>query len=121
MTEITQPAPIVQFRAKDPQFREIYSNATLTSLSPFDISVLFQKNTEISPGQYGPIDMIAVTFSPQHFKSVVRSLIETLAAYELSFGELNIPDEDTKPLKDRTELAALVQSAKERARAASTP
>src|SRR5277367_5885224 len=111
MSEIPQPAAPV--RARDPQFREVYSNASLTSLSPFDISVLFQKNTEIAPGQYGPVDMVSVTFSPQHFKAVVRSLAETLAAYELSFGELKIPDEDTRPSKSTSEIVALVQANKE--------
>jgi Protein of unknown function (DUF3467) len=106
MTE-TQPASQV-LRIRDPQYRDIYANNSQTNISPFDLSILFQKASEIAPGQMGVVDQVSVTLSPQHFKALLRSLNETLSAYESVFGELNISDTDTAPQRTALEIAGLV-------------
>lgn len=108
-------------RLRDQQFREIYSNSSLTGLSPFDITLTFQKTTEFVPGQIAQIDMIALILAPQHFKALVRSLNETLKAYEDSFGELTIADADTLPLRSAEQIKTQISAARERAAAATNP
>jgi hypothetical protein len=53
---------------------------------------------------------MSVTFSPQHFKALCRSLNETLTAYESVFGKLSIPDEDTRPSRDAAQIEETVRS-----------
>ena len=113
-TPVPQPAP-QGIRARDPQYRELYSNASQTQIGPFDLTILFQKNSEIFPGAMGQTDLVSVTLSPQHFKGLVRSLNETLSAFETLFGALTISDADTAPLKNATEIVELVKSMKEKA------
>jgi hypothetical protein len=85
---------------------------SLNQLSPFDITIIFQKASEVVPGQIGIMDQVAVTFSPQNFKALVKSVSETLQAYEASFGALTIPDEDTAPTRNAAEIAMMIQTAK---------
>jgi hypothetical protein len=103
----TQPVAQV-LRVRDPQYRETYANGTQASIGPFDLSILFQKTSEIAPGQMGLVDQVSVTLSPQHFKALVRSLNETLVADESVFGELNISDADTAPHKTASEIVGIV-------------
>jgi hypothetical protein len=105
-------------RVRDPQYREIYSNNSQTSIGSFDLSILFQKTSEVIPGQMGIIDQLSVTFSPQHFKALVRSLNETLSAYEVAFGELSIPDADTAPQRTATEIIGMVNEQRKLRKAA---
>jgi Protein of unknown function (DUF3467) len=120
MAEI--PSPVTQaLRVRDPQYREIYTNSSQTQLGPFDISILFQKNTEIMPGQPGQIDLVLVSMSPQHFKGFVKSITETLSAYETVFGSLTIPDENTAPLKSAAEIVKLIETAKAQAKSTISP
>jgi len=84
-----------------------------TSLSPYDITVVFQKLSEIAPGQPAVVDQVAISFSPQQFKALVRSLTETIDGYEAAFGKLAIPDADTAPQRTSSEIAALVDTARE--------
>jgi hypothetical protein len=101
--------PVAQvLRVRDPQYRDTYANSTQTNIGPFDLSILFQKASEILPGQMGIVDQVSVTLSPQHFKALVRSLNETLAAYENAFGELNISEADTAPQKTALEIVGAV-------------
>jgi hypothetical protein len=102
-------------RVRDPQFREVYSNVSLTMLGGFDITLLFQKQTEIAPGQSVVMDQVAVILAPQHFKALIRSLNETLTAYEKVFGALTIPDADTAPRKSAEEIEKIVRGARDRA------
>jgi len=95
-------------RVRDPQYRDTYANSSQTNIGPFDVSILFQKASEIVPGQMGVVDQVSVTLSPQHFKALVRSLNETLAAYESAFGELHISDADTAPQKTALEIVGMV-------------
>jgi hypothetical protein len=113
-------APTVFPRVADPQFRDIYSNASFTGLSPFDITITFAKGTTVADHQV-QVDQVAVIMSPQHFKGFVRSLTETLKAYESVFGSLSIPDADTKPLMDAAQIEKTIKDARLRARPQSEP
>jgi hypothetical protein len=100
-------------RVRDPQFREVYANVSLTGISPFDITLTFGKATDMA-GQTVQVDQVAVTMSPQHFKALCLSLNETLKAYEEGFGELRIPEIDTKPLRDAAQIGLLIGEAREK-------
>jgi hypothetical protein len=102
-------------RGRDAQFREVYSNMSLTQLGPFDITLTFQKASEAVPGQLAAIDQVAVVLAPQHFKALVRSLNETLQAYETIYGALTIPDADTSPQRNAAEIVEMVKTLKEKA------
>jgi hypothetical protein len=108
--QVTVPATLT--RVRDQQYRELYSNVTQTQMGPYDITILIQKATEIVPGVPGVIDQCAVSFSPQHFKALVRGLNETLAAYEQSFGELTISDADTAPKRTAAEISSIIDEAR---------
>jgi hypothetical protein len=60
------------------------------------------------------VDQASVAMSPQHLKALVNSLRETLAAYESVYGELKIPEEDTRPQKSAAEIEAVMKGAKKR-------
>lgn len=100
-------------RARSPQFREVYSNVSMTQLSAFDITILFQKTSEIMPGQSAIVDEVAVIFSPQQFKALVRALTETIKGFEEVFGPLSIPDMDTAPKRTAAEIADSIRQARE--------
>jgi hypothetical protein len=104
-------------RIRDPEFREVYANASLTALSPFDITLTFAKSSDVA-GQAMQIDQVSVTVSPQHFKALCGSLVETLKAYEASFGELTIPDSDIRPLRDAEQMAQLIKENRDKTAAA---
>jgi hypothetical protein len=110
MSEISHVATLP--RARDPQYREIYSNQSQTTLGAFDISLLFQRISEIEPGKQGNTDQVLVTLSPQHFKALVRSLNETLKAYETAFGALTISDTESAPSRSAEEMIGLVETAR---------
>ena len=95
-------------RVRDPQYREVYSNNVLVSMSAFDFNLTFSKNTEITPGQPGLVDQANVTMSPQQFKSLVRVLTDTLAAYEDNFGRLTIADSDIEPQLNKDDLSKFI-------------
>ena len=99
-------------RLRDAQFRDLYANQIFVSMSPFDVSVTFSKNTEIAPGQQGLIDLANVTISPQQLKSVVRVLTDTLAAYENNFGRLSIDDSYIEPQLSKEELSELISESR---------
>ena len=71
--------------------------------------------SEAVPGQPAIVDQVAVAFSPQQFKSLVRAMTETLKAFENSFGELTIPDADTRPMKSAEEISKNITDAKKKA------
>jgi Protein of unknown function (DUF3467) len=100
-------------RARDPLYRELYSNSSVTMLGTFDITVLFQRQSELNPGQPVALDQVAVVFAPQHFKALVRSLNETLTAYEAVYGVLAIPDQDTAPRNNASDIEKVIRSARE--------
>jgi hypothetical protein len=51
--------------------------------------------------------------SPQHFKAFAKSLIETLTAYERTFGVLNIPEADIQPVFTSSQLEAKIQEGRD--------
>ena len=59
----------------------------------------FAKATDVGGGQTVQVDQVAVTVSPQHFKALCNSFVETLKAYENSFGELRILQADVAPAR----------------------
>jgi hypothetical protein len=81
-------------------------------MGPFDISITFQKTSEVSPGALMIVDHVTITFSPQHFKALVRTATETLSAYEAVFGRLAIPDADTAPLRSASEIVEQMNAAR---------
>lgn len=105
-------------RLRDPQFRDIYSNSSLTFISPFDLTILFQRTSEISPGQPGATDLVSVAMSPQHYKAFVKSANETLMAYEATFGRLEISEADTASMRNADEIQALLEGSRQQAMAA---
>jgi Protein of unknown function (DUF3467) len=118
MAATNQPAAIVAAqlpRARDAQFREVYANMSQTQLGPFDITLLFQKGMEITPGQMAAVDQVAVVLAPQHFKALVRSLTETLSAYETVFGILQIPETDITPQKNAAEITKAIEDLRAKA------
>ncbi|MCX7329162.1 MAG: hypothetical protein NTW00_13870, partial [Hyphomicrobiales bacterium] len=46
--------------------------------------------------------------SPQQFKSLVRVLTDTLAAYEDNFGRLTIADSDIEPKLNKDDLSKFI-------------
>jgi|HubBroStandDraft_1064217.scaffolds.fasta_scaffold446290_1 hypothetical protein len=73
----------------------------------------FQQVSEIAPGQPGVTDLVAVMMSPQHFKGFIRAATEVLTAYEASFGQLSMSDEDTRPTRTAADMERQVQIARE--------
>ena len=108
-------------RVRDAQFREVYANASFTGLSPYDITITFSKTTDFAGQQQMQVDQVAVTVSPQHFKAMCNSLNETLKAYENVFGKLEIPDSDTRPVSDASQIEARILDARHKAQAAREP
>jgi hypothetical protein len=97
-------------RLRDQNYREVYSNNCMQSMTPFDIKLIFQKLSEIIPGQPALIDEVSVIISPPHFKALINSLTETLNAYENSFGHLTIPDAYTEPTNTASQLSELIKN-----------
>jgi hypothetical protein len=79
---------------------------------------MFQKLSEVTPGQPAVLDQVAVSFSPQQFKALVRSLGETLKGYESVFGELAIPDADTGPFKTAEQISESIAAGRREAQEA---
>jgi hypothetical protein len=82
----------------------------MINLGPFDITMTFQQISEIVPGQGGVSDLVSVVMSPQHFKGFVRAAIEVLSAYETSFGQLALADQDTKPTRTAADMERQIQA-----------
>ena len=101
-------------RVRDPQYRDLYSNATMVGMTPFDLTVTFQRNGEIAPGIPGSVDLVGVSMSPQNLKALIRVLSETFSAYEKVFGQVAIPDQDTRPTSDAIRIEAQLQEARSR-------
>jgi hypothetical protein len=76
---------------------------------------LFGKAGEMG-GQAFQTDLVSVTMSPQHFKAFIRSISETLKAYEAIYGELNIADADTAPLRDASQIEVMMREGREKSR-----
>jgi hypothetical protein len=64
------------------------------------------------------MDLVSVSFSPQHFKNFLRAANATLQAYEKVFGTLQIPDSDTTPSVTAEQIENMVREARKKAEAA---
>jgi hypothetical protein len=104
-------------RIRDQQYRDVYANSHSMGIGPYDITITFQRMSEIIPGQPGFIDMIAIILSPQNFKGFVRAASEVLKAYENVFGPLAIPDQETTPTRSAIELEGMIKAARNAAAA----
>jgi len=113
---VAQPSLPVP-RIRDQQYREVYTNSHLIGLGPFDITITFQRMSEIMPGQPGYMDMVSIILSPQNFKGFLRAGSEVLKAYENAFGQLSIPDQETTPTRSASELEGMIQAARDAAAA----
>jgi hypothetical protein len=100
-------------RIRDPQFREVYANASFTGLTPFDVTLIFSRASDLA-GQSVQVDQVAVTLSPQHFKGFCRSINETLKAYEKVFGVLQIPDSDIRPLTEAPQIEKMILNTRQK-------
>ena len=100
-------------RIRDPNFREIYSNGAITSLTPFDITITMQKTGEIAPGQVAVVDLASLTMSPQQLKAFVNAIKETLSAYEQAYGVLTIKDRDVTPLRSAEQIVEIIETKRE--------
>jgi Protein of unknown function (DUF3467) len=115
----TQPAaaPVTGLpRIRDPQFREVYANASFTGMGPFDVTIIFAKSGDFA-GQQMIVDQVAVTMSPQHFKNVCRAMNEALKAYENVFGALKTPDADLAPLRTAEQIEKVLREHRTKAAA----
>lgn len=107
----SQPnANITAPRIRASDYKEVYSNSSVNSLTPFDVTICFQRLSELAPGHVCVLDQVSVTMAPQHFKAVVRSMVEVLAAYEASFGKLEISDADTAPGRVASEISEMIDA-----------
>jgi Protein of unknown function (DUF3467) len=82
----TQAVP--QFRS--PEFKDIYSNNSRISASPFDFTMMFSRMADVGGGVTALEDLVHVRMSPYQFKIFVEHLVDTLSAWEELFG--NIPE-----------------------------
>jgi hypothetical protein len=84
------------------EFKDIYSNISRVSASPFDFSITFGKIVEVQNVTNVIEDLVVVRFSPQQFKSMTDGLVRTLAAWERTFGEIKrtVPDHKDEVLDD---------------------
>lgn len=110
-----QPAPTGVLRLRDPQYRDVYANSNAIGLTPFDFTIIFQRIGEFAPGQQGLVDLISVSMSPQQFKGFARVVTETLEAYERVFGTLQVPDQDTAPMRDASALEGIIRTSRDQA------
>ena len=85
-------------------------------MSPFDVTIVFQKMSEIAPGQPAVVDQASISFSPQQFKALVRALQATITGYESAFGALTIPEEDIAPTKSAEEIGSAIKEARRSAK-----
>jgi hypothetical protein len=85
------------------------------SLTAFDISIIFTKIGEMA-GQPVMVEQATVTVSPQHFKALLRSMEQTLTAFENVFGKLQIPDADTQSTTSAAQIQEQILQAKKRAK-----
>ena len=98
-------------RVRSPEFKEYYANGLLTRVGPFDVTLVFTQNTEISPGVPAQAEQATVTMSPMQCKSMVNSLIETMTAYENTFGKINLPAELMAPAFKANQLSDIMSAA----------
>lgn len=99
----SKPDLVPTSRIRDPQFREVYANATFNGLSPYDVTMTFAKTSDVA-GQTFQVDQVSVTMSPQHYKAFILAAQETLVAYESFFGKLSIIDQVTTPTMSSAQI-----------------
>jgi hypothetical protein len=79
------------------------------------MSIIFQKASEVAPGQNGIIDLISVSMSPQQFKALIKAAQEAFVAYESVFGQISIPDLDITPTRDATQIEQVIRDVRKTA------
>lgn len=85
-----RPAPIPTYGS---DYKIVYSNASRTRLTPWDITLIFSQLSEGPNATEVNNALVGVSMSPQHFKVIVESLKNALAAYEQAFGVINVRPE----------------------------
>lgn len=86
------PTPILissMQMVKSPDFKDLYSNSPRVSMTPFDMTLMFGKIIEPSPGVNVIEDLAHVRLSPYQFKAFVQSMVVALDAWEETFGTIN--------------------------------
>ena len=73
---------------KSADFKDIYTNSSRISISPFDMSMMFGRTIELSPTGHAVEDLAHVRMSPYQFKIFVQAMVNTLEAWEAAFGAL---------------------------------
>ena len=85
--------------AKDKKATEmVYANQVQIYTNPMDIEILFRRQqnarfNEDPAAESAPVvvDVVSVTMSPQHAKSMLRVLTGVVERYEETFGKLHEP------------------------------
>jgi transcriptional regulator with XRE-family HTH domain len=106
--QIGKPQSVVS-RLESTEYGSVSVETLLDVAKALDVALQVRFSNYV---EMGIADQVAVTFSPQHFKALVKSLSETLQAYEASFGALTISDADTAPIRNAAEILAMIQAAK---------
>jgi hypothetical protein len=73
---------------RTPEFKDIYSNVSRITVTPFDFSIIFGRNVELPNVGNVTEELVSVRFSPQQFKSMIDGLTRMLVAWERAFGEI---------------------------------
>lgn len=71
-------------------YQTLYSNQVKIRLTAWDISLIFGKNVEFEPGKSGILELCEITLAPGQLKTLATSLVETIKAFEETFGEIKI-------------------------------
>jgi len=82
--------------------RFFYSNALEVTLTPFDVSLKFQRRgtvTESAPATLTQMqegtgviqEAVVIGMSPQHAKVIIPALVQMVQEYEKRFGTINLP------------------------------
>jgi len=73
------------------EFKDVYSNVSRVSVSPWDFSVTFSLTKELMPNVQPIVeDQVIVRMSPSQFKTVTQSMLNTLMAWEEVFGPVSM-------------------------------
>lgn len=114
-------------RTRSPDYRDIYANECLGRISPFDISITFAQAKHTPDGTLNE-EQATVTLSPQQFKLLAALCANISAAYEQSFGAINLPTHLGNPKMSVTDIVkmmktplALLEQRAEAVRAAAAP
>jgi hypothetical protein len=87
----TSGLQVVTAGSRSAEFKDIYSNVSRVSVSPWDFSVTFSLTKELIPNMPPVVeDQAVVRMSPSQFKTFTQSLLNTMTAWEEVFGTISM-------------------------------